>query len=525
MTRVLFLFLLLVSCSKQPRPNQMKRDAQVLRVNISLEPTTLDPRKVFDPSHHAVISMLFEGLTKLNSDLTVSLAQAESVDISPDQTVYTFKIGPHRWSNGLAVTAFDFAQTFLNLLDPEFPAPCAFLFNDVLNAKECKRGEIGPEKVGIRALDEKTLQFTLCHKSPHFLHILASRILVPICHAEPPSFEQASGKFISNGPFLLTSWDRHVELILKKNPHYKGAYPSKLDEVHVTLIDNEISALNMYASGYIDILGSPFSYIPASYLKELKNQNILQIYPVAHSMYVSFNTAVYPFDNPNLRKAFAYAINRQEIVEHISMADDEPALRPIPSILTPSKREWIKDADLPLAKSYLDKAFEEMGINAKSLEPLTLYYWHSELNCRLAQVLQKQWRDNLGIDVKIELQDTMVIQSKIRDGSCKFGVFAWFAEYGDPLALLERTRVKNNNKNYSRWHSDRYEEILNASSFAATPEERLAILEEAEAVLIDEMPFAPIFHSSYPLLVKPHVKGFSMNPLGHVQFENLSITP
>lgn len=530
--RVLFTilsFLLFTNCACQKTTTEtMKTSEKVLRINISREPTTLDPRKIFDPSHHAVAAMLFEGLIKLDSNLTVRFAQADSVEISSDRLVYTFHLASRKWSNGTEVTAVDFEKTFLDLLNPNFPAPHAHLLYDIKNAQECKLGTLPLSNAGIRSLDNKTLQITLKHPNPSFLQILANSSLVPICHANeeanPNWADQAGPCFVCNGPFVLNSWDRHVELVLKSNPHYSSGARAKINEVHITMIDNEASALHMYASGYLDIIGTPFSQIPLSYIKDLKEKKLLTIQPVAASLYCSFNTSAFPFNNTNLRKAFSTAINRREIIEHITMLGDEPALSAVPSILKKNRsKTWIQDGNSEEARRYFNQALSELNISAADLKGITLYYWPFELNYRISQTIQQQWLQNLGVKVNIEVIDFKSLLTKVADGSYQLAIFAWGAEYADPLSLLQQLRLPNDAKNYCRWHCTRFNALLDESALESDPDKRLDILEKAEDILMQDMPFAPIFHWNFPLLIQDRVSGFSIDPLGIIHLENVSL--
>jgi len=517
--------VLLGACHKPPEENV--KNNKTLRINISREPGTLDPRKIFDPSHRAIASLLFEGLMKLGAKSAVHCAQAESVEISTDRLTYTFQLGDHLWSDGTPVTAFDFEKTFLDCLSPTFPSPHAHLLYDVLQAKECKQGLVPLSSAGIHALDTKTLQITLKHPNPCFLQILANNALSPICKSQEerdPNWPNHSS-FACNGPFKLSAWNRGVEVLLTRNPCYNGSVHPKIDAISVTMIENEMSALHMYASGYIDILGTPFSQIPLSYIKELKNQKALYVQPVAASLYCSFNTTAYPFDNLNLRKAFSTAINRQEIIKHITMLDDEPALSAIPSLLKQGKSmSIIQDGDKAAAVQYLEAALEQLGLEANKLPQITLYYWPFELNNKIAQTLQQQWLDTLRLNVQIEMIDFKTLLTKVQEGTYQLAIFAWSAEYADPLSLLQQFRLPNDAKNYCRWQSSKFNAFLDASALEPDLDKRLEILEKAERVLMEEMPIAPLFHWNFPLLIQPRVSGFALDSLGSISLDNVSLS-
>lgn len=508
------------SCQKPVEKNK------TLRVNISREPTCLDPRKVFDPSHQMLMSMLFEGLFKLELDLSVSPAQAKSFEISEDGHTYTFHLGEHVWSDQSAVTADDFVQTYLDILNPAFPAPHSNLLYDVLNAEEAKKGLVPLSEVGIRALDARTIQIQLKHTNPCFLQILASPYLVPVCRKQEesnPNWAITSGAaFVCNGPFTLSFWAPQTEIVLKRNRKYSGKYPAKINEIQITLIANEMSALNMYGSGCLDILGTPFSQIPLPFLKDLKAKKSIAINPVSATLFVGFNTQAAPFNNVHFRRAFALASNRREIIDHITLLDEEPALSLIPPILKkrPSPH-WTQDDDVEGGQKELRLAMKDLS--EKDLKDLTLYFFPLEINYLIAQTLQQQWQKNLGIEVKIQVIDFKTLLAKIADGSYKMAIFIWSADYADPISLLHRFRNSKDVANYARWENKDFSALLDASAVETNSEKRFAILEEAERLLVEEMPIAPIFHWNFSLLIQPQVKGVAMDPLGNIRFDQISI--
>ncbi len=466
--------------------------------------------------------MLFEGLFRIDVDLNAIPAQVQTYEISDDRLIYTFHLKDHSWSDGSKVSASDFTETFLELLDPEFPTPHSSLLYDVLNAEEAKKGLVPLSSVGIKALDDSTLQIQLKKPTPAFLQILAAPSLCPVHRCqdkENPNWAVlGTQQLISNGHYSLEKWVPHSEIILKKNASYSGNFPAKIPRVHISLIANEMSALHMYGNGYLDILGSPLSHIPLPYLKGLKSQ--LTIQPVSASLYIGFNTMAGPFQNVHFRKALSLAINRSEIIEHITQLKEEPALSPIPSILKGKSLSLIQDCDLKQAQIELAKAYELLSDEDKS-KRLTLYFWPIELNYLIAQALQQQWKETLGIDIEIQSIDFKSLLSKVADASYCMAIFAWSADYGDPASLLHRFCNKDDSMNYPRWSHPSFIKALEEASFERDFEKRSAILQKAEGLLIDEMPIAPLFHWNFSLLINPELKGFAMDPLGRIHFENL----
>lgn len=506
----------------------IKQIERTLKSNIFSEPLSLDPRLQSDITSESLLHPLFEGLTRFSSDLTVEMAQAKSVDISSDGTVYTFHLNDNRWSDGSPIYANDFSQTWLDLLTPEFAAPNAHLLSPIKNAVLAKRGEVPLSDVGIRTLDDQTLEVTLSAPFPAFLHITAIGYLAPISHTQAqlfPNWATNASRHLSNGPFRLSAWKRGQEIRMERNPYYRGGAP-KLDAIDFSVLNTDASALQliMYANGNFDLIGTPLAPIPLSYLKDLLARQALHTADVASSMFVCFDVRRFPFSNVNIRKAFSYAINRRRIIEEVTQLGEELALGAVPPILKNGKKvNWIADGDEKLAQRFLEQGLKELNAPKSAFDNLTFFYWPMEISFKVAEAIQRDWQKTLGVYVKLVGRDMHSIFAAGREQQFQVGLFAWMAEYCDVSALLERFRYADEFKNYSHWSHPRYVDLLDASSSEADPQKRLAILEQAEKILIDEMPIAPIYHGKYAYLVHPKIQGFKINPLGQVFFEELTI--
>ncbi len=503
------------------------RKEQSLQTNIFSDPLTLDPRRQSDNTSEALLRMLFEGLTRVNSDMTIEPAVAESIEISADRTIYLFHLAECKWSDGSIITAHDFEQTWLDLLDPSFDAPNAHLLIPIKNAMQAKRGEVSLSQVGIQALDVSTLRIELSAPFPAFLHLTAIAYLAPICHRQEqlyPKWSTEPEHHLSNGPFRLSVWKSEQEIKLDRNPHYRGAL-SKLDSVHFLILNTDASALQliMYANGNLDLIGTTLAPIPLAYLKDLKARHALYTAQVAATHFLAFNVHRFPLNNINIRRALSTAINRRSIIEKITKLDEEPALGAVPPILKKGRKvNWIQDGDAELAHQYLEKGLQELNVAKQALDGLTLMHGTQEIPFKVAQAIHEQWLDTLGIHVKLECKEMKLVYAAATERSYHIGLFSWLADYCDASALLERFRYADEFKNYSHWSHPGFNELLDASS-RLDPDQRLEILEQAEKLLIDEMPIAPLFHGTFAYMIQPHVKGFVLNPLGQISFDELSI--
>lgn len=524
-TRIAILLIaLLASCGKGSEPP--KSSTRVFRMNINREPPTMDPRRGSELVGSAMHFIVFEGLIRLNPDGTPTPAQAKSVEISDDRKTYTFHLRETFWSNGDPVTATDFERAWKKILSPDFPAASAHLLYGIKNGEAAKRGEVSLDEVGIHVINEKTLVVELTNPAPYFLDLVSFCVFYPVNHKideQNPNWAfEAGPAFITNGPFKLVSWKHNNELVFEKNPLYWEANQISLDQIYVSMVNDENTALSMFENNELDIIGHGISRIPSEVVHELYQKGRLQIQDSAGTSVVWFNNDKYPFHNKNIRKAFAYAINRQEIVENITQLGEEIATNIIPPILNRNKKPLLfKDNDTSAARAFFQKGLEELGITAQEFPLITYHYSISDANHKLAQVLQSQWANVLGITVALQNTEHKVLLDKLSSRSYEIAQSYWVAHYYDPLNILERFASKENIKNYPHWHHPEYVRLLEKSAVDLTSEERFKTFEAAEALLIEEMPLAPLYHWKSAFMMKPHFSLPNLSPSGPFDYTRL----
>lgn len=515
--------VMLTSC----HTNNRSQKEQNLHINLKAEPVSLDPRKGNDMVASQLHFMLFEGLLKLTPDMTTSLAQAKSYDISADGKTYTFHLGNTKWSNNSPVTARDFEMSWKSLLDPSFPCPDAYLLYAVKNAKLAKKGEISLDEVGIRSIGEKTLVIELEHPSLNFLQIVASSVLLPVSwenSKKNPHWATSVEQFVSNGPFKLKKWKFNQEMVLEKNENYHLAKDVKLNHISIDIIDREMAVLHMFTTGYFDLIGTPLSFFPAMLQQDLEKKDLLTFFPVATTKFLAFNTSSFPFNDKNIRRAFALAIDRKTIVNHITQLKEKEALNVIPPALLPKQElSLFKDGDITEAKACLQKGLAELNLQAKDLKNVSLMYCGNEINHLLAQELQNRWLAVLGIQVNLEQVEFKVLHERSKNSAFSIGLFAWVADYADPMNILERFEDKTNHRNYAKWENERYNGLLKEALAASSKQHYYEKVREAENLLVDEMPITCLYHDNYSFLIRPYIRDFYISPLGHIYFEKISV--
>ena len=266
--------------------------------------------------------------------------------------------------------------------------------------------------------------------------------------------------------------------------------------------------------------------LPTDAIPTLVKTGELNIRPVGATTFCSFNIQRFPFNNAKIRKAFAYAINRNEIVQNITQLAEEPALGIVPPVLKRNRNTaFFQDANDLEARILFEEGLEELGITRDELPRLTYLYTTSELQHKVAQALQQKWTDTFGIEVDLQNVEQKTLMHLLKTRDYFFAQSSWMVQYNDAMNVLDRFKYADNVKNYPGWENPHYIDCLNRSDLAKTPEERFAIIEEAERTMLEEMPLAPIFHWSSAFVVKSHVKKFNLAPIGNGFFEQVCLSP
>ncbi len=498
---------------------------QELRVNINTEPPSLHPGLAKDSTSGTVLRQTFEGLTRIEADGKPHEAAAEKIEVSDDQTVYTFTLRDAQWSNGDPVTAKDFEYAWKWALDPNNQSEYAYQLYYIKGGQAANSGEGSLDDVGIKVVDDKTLEVTLENPTPFFLELTAFYTYLPInskiAEANKDWANDAGENYTSNGPFVMKEWSHSDKIVLEKNEKYWDADTVKLTSIEMVMINDPNTELSMLDNGELDWAGSPTGTLPTDAMQALKDEGRLTTQSIAGIYNYKFNTTVEPFNNVNIRKAFAHAINRQEIIDNVAQGEQLPAMAIVPPSMFPeSEKGYFPDNDVEKAKEYLQKGLEEMGLkDVSELPPISLSYNTSEGHQKIAQAIQDMWKTNLGVEVTLENSEWAVFIDKMHSLDYQVGRMGWLGDFNDAINFLEMYRDADGGNNDTGWESKEFQDLLAKSATEGDPEARQQILKDAEKVLMDDMPVMPIYFYTQNWVKVDNLKDVVVTGLGEVQYK------
>ncbi|MFL0506525.1 peptide ABC transporter substrate-binding protein [Ureibacillus sp. 179-F W5.1 NHS] len=537
MLMLLALTLVLAACnfgSEKESTDDSKEGAseeggsKELNLVIPSEPPSLHPQLATDSTSNAILQNVFEGLTTVKDGEVVEAA-AEKIDVSDDQLTYTFTLKDAKWSNGDPVTAEDFEYAWKFALDPKNASEYASILYPIKGAQAYNLGEGSVEDLGIKVVDEKTLEVTLENPTPYFLELTAFKTYYPIhkatAEANDTWYAEAGDSYVTNGPFKLTDWQHSGSITLEKNENYWDVDNVALDKVNISMVESETTASTMFDAGEIDWLGSPFQTIGLDVIDRYKEEGILKISDYAAIYVYKFNTTEGPTANANIRKALTLAIDRQGLIDNVTKGEQTPALGMVPSAVKgfEEDRGYMKDNDIEEAKKALDAGLKELGLSDPSELKLSLSFNTSEAHAAIAQFIQEGWRTNLGIDVTLDNSEWQVYLDKVSNLDYNIARMGWIADYNDAYTFLEMYNSAENGNNDTGWENAEYTQLLEQSNTETDPAKRLELLKQAESIIMAETPVAPIYYYTNLSVKKDYVKNMEQDSLGNMYLKYVDV--
>ncbi len=501
-------------------------EVQVLHRGNGAEPQTLDPHRAEGLPASNILRDLFEGLVNEAPNGSLIPGVAESWTISEDGLIYRFKLrASARWSNGDAVTAKDFVFGLRRSVDPKTLSAYSSVLFPIVNARAIVEGALPPEELGVTALDAQQLEIRLNNPTAYLLGLLTHATTYPV---HEPSLDAAAGRFarpgklISNGAYRLADWVVQSHIRLERNAQYWDDANTSINEVWYYPIENQDAELKRYRADELDFT-EVIPYKQLSWLRENLNDE-LKISPYLASYYYGFNLRRGPFKNqPDLRQALAMAIDRDIITEKVTGAGELPAYGWIPPVQgyeqqQPEWADWTQEKRNAEARRLLAAA----GYSADNPLRVELLYNTHENHKRIAGAIAAMWKQNLGIKTSLMNQEWKVFLASRRAKETEVFRAGWIGDFNDAYSFAELLHSANQ-LNDSGYYSDAYDDLLARATAEVDARARQALLEEAERLLLKDLPIIPLYFYVSKHLVKPWVAGFVPNVMDHHYSKNLSI--
>ncbi|MEN8256022.1 MAG: peptide ABC transporter substrate-binding protein [Verrucomicrobiota bacterium] len=518
---------ILIGCAKRETAVDIGNREQILHCGIGSEPKDLDPQTTTGNPESQVQDSLFEGLTAWHPDHTDPVpGAAESWEISGDGAVYTFRIRPDaKWSNGEPVTAADFIFAYQRILSPAMSAPYAYMHYCIKNAEAFNRGEITDfSKVGMKAIDDKTLQITLKAPTPYFLRLLRYRSFYPV---HPPTILKFGkiddrdtkwtrpGNFVGNGAFALVSWEPNRKVIVGKNQFYWDKDTTRLNQIHFYPIDDMNAEEYAFRTGQLHVTQeTPMERIKY-YLEN--DPGLIHLNPFLGTYFYELNTERPPLNDVRVRRALALALDREMIVKYVCKAGEPAAY----CLTPPDTAGYTAEARIPFDPGLARKLLAEAGYpNGEGFPKMEILYNTHKGHMRIAEVIQQIWKDNLDIHVDLINMEWKTYLAEKKAHKYDIARASWIGDYTDPSTFLELF-ITDGGNNDSAWSNKQYDELIRQASLEQDSEKRMGFFQQAEKILLDEAPLIPIYFYRNKSLVRPSVKNWKPNPLDRHPYKHV----
>ena len=510
-----------------------KPEGNVLRYVMSGEPETLDPNMNNYASSSNVLLNLFTGLYQYSADGSgVEPACAESYTVSDDGLTYTFKLKEGlKWSDGSPLTAADFEYSWKRELKQETASTAAWQLYYIKNGEAYNNGQCEADEVGVKAIDDTTLEVVLNNPTPYFVNLTAANNFAPVKKEAVEGAEvwtKSAETYVCNGPFMMGEIKPQEGYTLVKNPNYVFADTVALDGVEMIFIEQAEAALSAYNAGDVDAMSG--GSIETQAMTQYDGSEELHSYDLIGTSYYDFNCEK-EYMTKEVRKALSMAITRDTINQVAVPSKPKSAYAFVPYGIpyadeTDDFRTKVGNnlvtEDVEAAKQLLADAGYP---NGEGLPTLQLIITNTKENKDKAQILQALWKENLGVNVDIVTFESKVYWDEHAAGNFDIAIDGWTGDYPDPntnLSIFNKSRMEKE----CRWRSEealRYNDLLEEAATLADNNKRMELFVEMEQILMDEMPVMPVYFRNTMALVKPYVKGFTCDNSGHPLFRAVSM--
>lgn len=491
--------------------------ADIFTFVVEADPETFDTGTMTGAPEGRVAMQLFEGLlvpgpTTEELDDPSELVRpgvAESFEVSEDGKTYTFKLREDaKWSDGEPVTAEDFVYSWQRVLDPDFPANYDSMFDVIKGAREYRKAKekLDWSTVGVTAPDAQTLVVELNYPTPYFPELVAFYTFFPV----PQKAVEEHGdrwtrpeNMISNGAYKMTSYVQQKEIMLEKNEHYWDADNVAIDKAKARIIPDRDAVTNAYRAGELHWSGTS---LPVSQIASFVTHPDYRREPLLGVYYFRVNVSKEdsPLAKPEVRRALSMATDRQSLVDNVLSGLYTVANSYVPENMAGYEATTQLEYNPRKAKELLKEAGYE---DASEMPKITLLYNSDENHKLVAESIQKQWKSNLGVDVELVNKEWKIYLQDVDTLNYEIARAGWIGDYNDATTFLGMYLTGDGNNN-TGWSNEEYDNLLGEAQREPDQDKRLALLQEAEAILLEDGPVIPVYFYTNNLLISRDVKGF-----------------
>jgi oligopeptide transport system substrate-binding protein len=547
MQRILYVILAAALFAGASSCQKSAGKTNELTVVLGTEPVTIDPALNNVSSTANYLNLLFEGLYKYadngsgDAELVPGLAEdAPKKTVNADGSViytYTLRDGL-KWSDGKPFTANDIVYSWRRLVDPKTTSKYNYIINMVENAAGIIDGQTDPDRLGVKALDDRTVEITLTYDCPFFVNISGFTATFPvkqdIIEKAGDSWTLHPATYISNGPYRLKEWAHNSHLTIEKNPYYYAPVPGP-DTIKFMLMDNNNAILAGFLNGEIDFFDGT---VPVDEIQELLDSGKLKTAPTIGVFNTNFNNMEAPFNDERVRKAFSLAVDRNYLVNQITRAGQKPAGGFVPYGVVDAAGAGsdfrkiggnyysIAEEDYQKNVAEAQRLMAEAGYPDGAGFPVIEYLSPNDDEFRaIAETLQDMWKTALGVNLTLSNQDWTTLFNNLYTDNFQIAYFRWVGDYNDPINFLEIFTTGNGN-NTVHYANAEFDSLVDRARYTTSAVERMKLMHEAEDILIGrDMATCPIFFESMTYMASPRISGLYYDASQGFFFENVKIAP
>lgn len=513
---------------------QGTKDKDMVTINITAEPMELNPMLMYDASSQSILAHCMSGLTRLDANDKVVADLADSWEISDDNTVYTMHLKKDaKWSNGDPVTMNDFYYSWVTQMKPETGSVCAsYLYKNIKNGEAFYNGEADESELGIKVEDDYTMIIEWSHPitEESGLFYFSQAFYFPVNQKAyekigAKDYAKDTDKMVTNGAYTISEWVHDDHITMEKANDYYDADAISIPKVKLVMIGDSNTNLNAFTAGEIDLCNLYSEQI--AQVKK-KSEAAVQSYADGGTWYINFNNQDENLSNVNLRKALAYSIDTQSLLDNVINDGSTAADGLVPGAMAGVNGEsyakargslfaYNKDA----AAEFLEKALQELG---KTKDELKLVFWGSDTtyNQNQAAYLQQQWKENLGLDVELKSMSAKALEEAEFNGEHSFVVDGAGPTENDAVTFLENFESTSSN-NTEKYSNPEYDKLIVEFRQESDPQKRQELLIKAEKMLIDEMVIGPLYFTNTTYAISEKLTGIIRTPFQFFNIKNASI--